>query len=323
MKVWHKNLLAVSTMFALSWLLAAGITEAGPRFSAHDATIRSMVFDQQGRMWVATFGRGLWLIDNTGIRRFYDEKLQQPYPMINNLLFTGQQLWVATAGGGCLSINTITDKIENTGQHAGFEKLHALTRTNAGQLLIGSVGSGTGYLKDGAWLPVKGTQPINLAWVNSIVEWQNRLWLGTSTGLYSNSTDLSEWRPQFEKLNRGINHLAVADDKLLIATTRHGLYSLSPGSEPQKIPGIEGQVYFILTSKSAPLILGEQKICKLEGASANSIETSVDFSKCAVTDVKNRFFIGTTDGKIYRSENGTEFELKYFFSDNGLEEQKQ
>ncbi|EKE23969.1 MAG: hypothetical protein ACD_6C00280G0001 [uncultured bacterium] len=310
----------ICAMLLLSFSWGAS---AQPKFAAQDATIRSIAFDQQGRMWVATFGRGLWVIRDSNISKYDDAEKQQPYPMINNLLCDGQYLWVATAGGGCIKINTATDQIEQVSQHTGFEKLHALTRTAAGQIIIGSVGSGTAYLKDNAWQPVKEAQSINLAWVNSVVEWQNKLWLGTSTGLYSNSTDLSDWRPQYEQLNRGVNHLAVSEDRLLIATTRHGLYSFKNGESPVRVAGIDGMIHFIQPVKDGALVIGEQSMWRLSTEHVQKLETAVTHAKCGAVDTKNRFFIGTTDGRIYRSDDGKEFKLQYIFSENGLEEQKQ
>ncbi len=211
------RMLKVSSVmiFTLLCLYNTGVSEV--RFANHDTTIRSIVFDQRDRMWVASFGRGLWLIDGSRITRFHDEKAQQPYPMINNLLVADNHLWVATAGGGCVRINTDSDQIEHVEQCDGFSKLHALVRTSSGTMLIGSVGSGSAFLSDNRWIPVSSSQPDNLAWVNAIVEWQNRLWLGTSTGLYSTGLDISDWRPQYGQLNRGVNHLTRDNDRLLIA----------------------------------------------------------------------------------------------------------
>ncbi|HAE37192.1 MAG TPA: hypothetical protein DCG57_00975 [Candidatus Riflebacteria bacterium] len=294
---------------------------AQPKFAAQDATIRSIAFDQRGRMWVATFGRGLWVVNESGISKFYDETLQMPYPMINNLLVDVKGLWVATAGGGCIKINTTTDRIEPVGQHAGFEKLHALTKTSAGQVIIGSVGSGTAFLSNNTWQPVKKQQSISLAWVNSIVEWQNRLWLGTSTGLYSSSADLGDWKPKFEQLNRGVNHLLVHEDRLFIATTRHGLYSIAPGGEPVKVPAIDGMIHASMPAENGILVIGEKHLWKLADGKAQKLEPSVPLAKCGAVDAKNRFFIGTTDGKIFISDNGTDFKVKYSFGEAGLEEQ--
>lgn len=295
---------------------------AQTKFANHDATIRSMAFDQRGRLWIGSFGRGLWVADEKKITRFFAEKTQQPYPMINNLLFDGHYLWVATAGGGCIRINTELDQIEPVKQHDGFGKLHALTATSSATVLIGSVGSGTAYFKDDSWLPVSQMQPVNLAWVNSIVEWQHRLWLGTSTGLYSTGISVSEWKPQYAQLNRGVNHLAVDNDRLLIATTRNGLYELLPGKDPTKVTGIDGMIHFILPSASQTLVIGDKSVWQLVNGVVCKLTDPVANAKCAAFDAKNRFFIGTTDGKIYISDSGTNFTLKYLFSDKGLEENK-
>jgi len=281
-----------------------------------------MAFDQRGRLWIGTFGRGLWVADEKKIARFFDEKTQQPYPMINNLRFDGHNLWVATAGGGCIRINTELDQIEPVQQHAGFGKLHALAITSSKNVLIGSVGSGTAYFKDDSWVPVRQSQPVNLAWVNSIVEWKNCLWLGTSTGLYSTGTSISDWKPQYAQLNRGVNHLAISNGRLLIATTRNGLYELLPGKDPTKLAGIDGMIHFILPSASQTLVIGDKSVWQIADGVVCRLTDPVANAKCAAFDAKNRFFIGTTDGKIYISDSGTNFTLKYLFSDKGLEENK-
>jgi len=314
--------LAMTSVLLPALLCQCRTAAAETKFANQDATVRSIAFDQRGRIWVASFGRGLWVIDEEKITRFYDDTLQQPYPMINNLLFDGNSLWVATAGGGCIRINTNTDQIVHIEQHEGFSKLHALTRTASGSILIGSVGSGSAYLKGNRWTPVSPTQPVNLAWVNSIIEWQNQLWLGTSTGLYSTGLEISEWRPQYGQLNRGVNHLAIDKDRLLIATTRHGLYELKPGREPTRIPAIDGMIHFILPTGQQTLIIGDKSIWQITDDRIQRSDISIANAKCAAADGKNRCFIGTTDGKIYVSDNGTNFSLKYFFSDNGLEENK-
>jgi len=315
--------LAVTSLLLPSLFCQLRTATAETTFANHDATVRSIAFDQRGRIWVASFGRGLWLIDDKKITRFYDEGLQQPYPMINSLLIDGNSLWAATAGGGCIRINTDTDQIIQIEQHEGFSKLHALASTASGSILIGSVGSGSAYLKGDRWVPVSSSQPVNLAWVNSIIEWQNRLWLGTSTGLYVTGPDVSEWRPQYGQLNRGVNHLAVDNDRLLIATTRNGLYELKPGKDPAKIPAIDGMIHFILPADRQILVIGHNAIWLMTDGAASKVANSVANAKCAALDSKNRFFIGTADGKIYVSDNGTNFSLKYFFGDNGLEENKE
>jgi ligand-binding sensor domain-containing protein len=297
--------------------------ETQPKFANSDATIRSIAFDQRGRVWAGSFGRGLWVADEAGITRFFDEKTQQPHPMINNLLFDGRYMWVATAGGGCIRIDTSLDRVIPVEQHAGFSKLHGLTRTSSETLIIGSVGSGSAYFADDRWVPVSESQPVNLAWVNSVIEWQNRLWLGTSTGLYSTGSAISDWQPQYEQLNRGVNHLATDRARLLIATTRNGLYEKKPGKSPEKVSGIDGMIHFILPADRQTLVIGAKAIWLITDVSVSRVANPVANAKCAALDSKNRFFIGTTDGKIYISDNGTNFSLKYFFSDNGLEENKE
>lgn len=305
----------------LSAILVSSIaTASSVKIAADSATIRSMVFDQHGRLWIGTFGFGLWFKDGGAITKFYDQASQQPFPMINNLMIDQNNLWIATAGGGCMALDTDNLRFSETGQHPGFMKLHALTRTSTGKILIGSVGSGSAFLLDNKWKPFYENQPISLAWVNSIIEWNNRLWLGTATGLYSTELDIAKWKPQAAGLNRGINNLLVHENKLYIGTNSSGVYVLRPDEEPVKIAGTFGAVHYLVVHRDELYAMGDATLWKIVQNAAESINAPFENAKCAVVDSKKNLFIGTMDGKIYRSENGTDYKLIIKYNGTAFEE---
>lgn len=322
-KYWRSNGFPLWTIACLLFLLTASFASAAGTVAikADSATIRCMVFDNSNRLWIGTFGHGLWRKDGNTISKFHDQTSQQPFPMINNLLLDGNNLWIATAGGGCVCLDTTSLRFTAIEQQPGFAKLHALMKTTSGKLLIGSVGSGSAYLANQGWQPVRPEQPINLAWVNSIVEWNNRLWLGTSTGLYANSLDIENWQPQATGLNRGINTMLVYDNRLYIGTTSRGVFFIEGDSEARAVSGTLGDVHCLVAHPTGLYAVGSDSLWRISGSQAELIDAPFDNGKSAVVDDKKNLLIGTTDGKIYRSENGIDYILTIAFNGNGFEEQ--
>ncbi len=302
--------------------IAFSICASAASLPARAATVRSIVLDGNGRMWVATFGNGLWLVDNSGPRQFFAAESGQPFPMINNLLISGKRLFIATAGGGCVVLNTDTLRFEPIIQTAGFEKLHALTQTSSGTIYIGSVGSGTATLLSDAWKPMIDKESSQLAWVNSIAEWQGSLWLGTATGLYVNTSD-QKWKPVGTELRRAVNCLLVQDNVLYAGTTDRGVYAIKDGDYPSQVEGTLWPINFLTTFSGQIIAGGNLGLWSIKNAQAEEITSDITDPKCAFASGKKNLLLGTMDGKIYTSEDGRTFRLTMSFTENGLEEHKQ
>ncbi|MDD3147932.1 MAG: hypothetical protein PHD82_11555 [Candidatus Riflebacteria bacterium] len=300
-------------------IIAAYATAA--TLPAGATTVRSIAVEGNGRIWVATFGNGLWVVDETGPRRFTDSKTDQPFPMINNLLLSGNRLFIATAGGGCVALNTTTLQFEKITQARGFEKLHALTRAADGSIYIGSVGSGSAVLQNDAWQPLTQKESSQLSWVNSIVEWQGYLWLGTATGLYRNKSG-SPWKPSAGELRRAINCLHVHENTLYAGTTDRGVYAIKPDDYPVQVSQTLGPINFLTSYDGQVLAGGNMGLWSIKNAQASEITSGIVDPKCVFADDKKNLLIGTLDGKIYVSNDGTLFRLKLTFKENGLEEHK-
>lgn len=289
---------------------------------AGSTIIRSLACDGKGRLWVATFGTGLWVIDASGSQRFFDTATNQPFPMINNLLFTDNSLFIATAGGGCVKLDCDSLKFSPLVQHPGFDKLHGLYKTSSGTIFIGSVGSGTARLRGNSWVPVAESQSTQLAWVNSILEWGNQIWVGTSTGLYKTSTETEQWKPQFAGISRAVNCLLVHENILYAGTSDRGVYALKAGQEPELVAGTMGQIQFLTNFNSQVIAGGELGLWSIENLQAVEVENDISNVKCAVVDAKNFLLIGTMNGKIYSSVDAKHFSLTFAFNENSLQEQK-
>ncbi len=311
-----QNRAIILTVFFL--LIFVG-SAAAVSIPAASTTIRSLAFDNQGRLWIATFGEGLWLRDNSGLRRFREESSDRPFPMINNLLVCNRYLYVATAGGGCLRLNTDSFRFDPLKQTPGFEKLHALYASASGTVYIGSVGSGTAVLANDEWKPLKANESISFAWVNSVLEWQNQIWLGTATGLYKTSAN-GLWKPVSAELPRAINCLLLHNNVLYAGTTDRGVYIIHPGKYPEPVTGTIGQINFLVNYSDGVVAGGDLGIWVVGDKNTRDITSGIEYPKCACSNGKNILHIGTTDGKIFMTEDLQKFAL--ILSINGPEEQK-
>lgn len=311
-----RKILLLFMAMSVPLLTAAGET----KLPAYATTIRSLAVEGNGRLWVAAFGRGLWQVDAAGPRRL--EKDGQPFPMLNNLMLNGGKLYIATAGGGCLRLDTATLEFEPLQQAAGFGKLHALMQTSDGRVFIGSVGSGTAVLEGNVWQPMKVNESSQLGWVNSIVEWQNQLWLGTATGLYRNVAS-GTWRPQAAELRRAVNCLQVHNGILYAGTTDRGVFAIEADGYPRQINGTLGPVHFLLVYGGELLAGGDLGLWNIKNVDSSEIAAPFNDAKCAAVDTKKILYIGTADGKIYKSDDAENFIHTMSFTENGLEEQKQ
>ncbi len=309
-----QKLLALLTL--ISMMTVSLLAE---QLSAPATTIRSIAFDSQQRMWVGTFGLGLWLKEGQGLRRFADKAGEQPFPMINNLLISGKNLYIATAGGGCLRLDLDSLLFSSIQQTNGFAKLHALTEAGSGTIYIGSVGSGTAVLQNNRWQPMTAEESSQLAWVNSIVEWQGYLWLGTATGLYRNPVD-QPWKPESCELRRPVNCLLVHNDTLYAGSTDRGVFSIKPGDYPEQRAGTLGPINMLVVFAGKVIAGGRLGLWAIQNGDCEELESGISDPRCAGIDAKNILHIGTADGKIYQTEDLHKFIPTYSIPDKGLKE---
>jgi hypothetical protein len=277
-------------------------------------TIRDMVEDGNGTIWVGTFGAGLWEKNSEGTRLFSASVDKQPFPMISNLLLDGNKLWIATAGGGCVCFNTKTRSFEPVKQLKGFSKLHGLFKTSGNELLIGSVGSGTAILnskaQNPAWENIASRTLQHLSWVNHIDEWEGKIWLGTATGLYhTNARDLKKnWAPASAGLGEGVNHLFPTKDLLYISTTTRGVFAMKPGKQPFPIADTFGEIYFVTRFRDKLIGGGKYGLWEIKNKKGYQISSFPDFAaKSFLVTKNNTLFIGTMDGRIISTEDLKEF----------------
>lgn len=312
------------TAFILSFsLLPKQVFSTNLNIPAYCSTIRDMVEDTKGNIWVATFGAGLWKITPKGNKKFSGTSGQTLFPMISNLLLEDNYLWAATAGGGCVCINLNSGAILDIAQLPGFEKLHALYRTSQKDLLIGSVGSGTAMLIIDAWQSVSNRVLQHLAWVNDITEWEGKLWLGTANGLYSTSPIQLQrtWAPTSAGLREGVNHLLPTGKLLYISTTTSGVFMMKPGKQPIPVRNTYGEIHFVTNFKGKIIAGGKYGLWEIKDGKGKEISNfPTVIAKSFLRTRKNLLLIGTLDGKILETEALKDFSIRLDLNDSRSEE---
>ncbi|GAB4277712.1 MAG: hypothetical protein Kow0029_20610 [Candidatus Rifleibacteriota bacterium] len=275
-----------------------------------------MVEDDQGNIWIGLFGGGLWKHSGNATTRFYDKTAGQPFPMISKLKIYDNQLWIATAGGGCVCLDLQNKRFKEIRQCPGFMKLHGLLKTAAGEYLIGSVGSGTAILDESTeppqWKPISSRTLSHLAWVNHLGEWQGKLWLATTNGIYSTDSVAlaTNWKPVSAGLSEGINHFCSHGGKLYLATASRGVFYMKPGKQPVPVRNTYGEIHFITIFKNRVIAGGRYGLWEISDDNVAREITNFPqlVAKSALVTRKNFLMIGADNGVILITNNLRDFE---------------
>ncbi len=289
--------------------------------------VRDMVEDSNGIIWIATFGNGLWKYDHGRVSVFAPKAGPGPFPMISNLLLDKNRLWLATAGGGCVCLNLATEMLEPVEQALGFEKLHGLLKTSAGEMIIGAVGSGTATLVESdrvpTWESVAARPLQHLSWVNDIAEWQGKVWLATACGLYYTPADnfRQNWDPRSASLGEGANCMQAYRGLLYIGTTTRGVFALKSGKQPYPIRNTYGEIYFLTKFKDLLIAGGQFGLWTVQETTGKEVARFPELpAKSQLVTKNNTLLIGTMDGRIIETEDLQEFKLLLNLQQHGPEE---
>ncbi|NLI77464.1 MAG: hypothetical protein GX442_13610 [Candidatus Riflebacteria bacterium] len=229
--------------------------------TSYACVIRSIVEDDQGRLYLGTFGAGLWIREGVNWRQVASPSGSLADPRVSRLLLEGDDLLVATAGGGAARMNRTTGAWSHLVPDAPppFRHFHAFLALATGSYLLGSVGEGICLSSGPAWITRTESDGLPSDWVNDALATASGTWLGTWDGL----ARLEGTRIALVEMPAGgwksgnINVLALFGGRLYLGTATGGLVERSEpapvakGTRPsrpqyRRVVGIPDQVHALL-----------------------------------------------------------------------------
>ncbi len=333
-------------------------TLAAPlRLPEYDAVVRSMVVDQTGRLWIGSFGAGLWLVDNGSASPVLDAQGEYPSRRISRLLVDGRYLWVATAGEGllCFDMEARVWLPVNPDPGPTMRALHGLARTTDGRLLLGSVGSGAAELWNGTWRPLGRDQGLGDDWVNDIAPTPSGAWFATSRGVWHVNAPASttsspppetaagspprELPPAATWLYPGgsccgpdawenpeVNVLLLLASHTFLGTMADGAFRHDPDGETRKLAGTRGSIQAMCLWQGTLWVAGAQGLWQVTDPTARrptatpippTWEPGVVLKSLVVT-TRGSLLIGTQDGRIFETHDGSTFTLALRYADGAF-----
>ncbi|RCK80995.1 MAG: GGDEF family protein [Candidatus Ozemobacter sibiricus] len=328
-----RSLSRLSILMVLIGLAAAGsvalglgsLTREGSvwKKTAYSCVCRALLEDDAGRLYLGTFGAGLWIRTGETWAQIRQTPGGLPDERLSKLLVEGEDLLVATAGGGAARLHRpsgrwspLTPFGEPPSRH-----FHALAILPDGGYLLGSVGDGLCLATGGRWITLKEPDGLPSDWINDALPEASGTWLATYAGLaYLEGTRVTRVEhPEQGWRDGNINVLARFQGNLFLGTGSGGLVERLeplPGSTPagspqrsprrrvtyRRIPGIPDQVHALLpvgdtlwigTEEGLFRLLSDRAVERREGpASASRAIKSLGLTRAGVV-------AGTDVGQVY------------------------
>ncbi len=166
--------------------------------------------DQQGNLLVGTFGAGLFWFDAAGKATSLSTSEGLSHNIILSLRVDREgTLWVGTDGGG---LHRVKRQMFDTLEETRGLVVQSVCEDGEGGLWVGSNGAGAGYWKGGVWQRFGYAQGLNNLFVSAVfVDRTQRVWVGTSGGLYQWQNGRFRIAPGSETMHREIS--AIHQDR--------------------------------------------------------------------------------------------------------------
>lgn len=279
-----------------------------------------MIFLPDGTMFVGTFGRGAWRVGNGCAQQLVGPGGTIPSHRISRILRDGSSLVFATAGEGLLLFDLGSSEWRrfDPSPDARMQYLHALMRTEAGELVVGSVGSGVALLRNGSWTYIDSGAGLTENWINEAAETPQGILIATARGVFQIIGNRAKLRffPTGNWEDPEINTLLEASGSLFLGTVGDGVVVVPGSGKPGKVDGCRGAIHMIVPWKSGIWAAGDAGLWTLradESSWTASLAsgpwgTDARFKSLAVSP-EGRLFGGTMDGRIFRSNPDGGFDL--------------
>lgn len=143
-----------------------------------------MVEDHQGRLWVGTYGSGVYCYGTNGVPRHFSREDGLPSNFIRSLCVDREgNLWVGMEGAGLARIKRVAFQSYGRKQGLSGDCVMSICQGAKGELWIGLLADGVERLKDGVVTHYGTAQGLPNDYVHSVFYDRNhQLWVGTWGG---------------------------------------------------------------------------------------------------------------------------------------------
>jgi len=260
-------------------------TDLGP-YAWKNRPIYDLYEDGQNRLWVATFGSGLYRYETNGSLLHLTAQSGLPTDFVRYVMGDREgNIWVGTESGGLCRLKPALFHTYGVQQGLASDQVMAVAPAADGGLWIGTDGNGLDHWQDGVVKHYGASEGLGNDHVWSV--WQDHqgtLWAGTWDGEY-------QWlNGSFAGLSDG---QTIGWQVLAMYEDRSGDLWL-------------GQQAFAGITR---LRNGERNVVKIPGTSA-----SLDV-RCLMEDHDGNLWVGTSEDGLYRLHNGT---ATHFGRNDGL-----
>lgn len=288
-----------------------------------DEIVREILPDGNGSMWIGSFDKGVCRY-KTQERRFVFPMENWNHGTVNQLaLFHGKELWIGTEGNGLwrYGIQDHTLRQLKGGRNLERAKIYDLHRDIEGNIWVVSNTEGIAYANRQFEFMPTDFQEIQAV----VADQQNRLWMGTPSGLYSKDLNLEDapFVPYFKNL--GLNVISLHLDgfgRVWVGTFGKGVICYDPNTNKMRhfteqsglandnvlsIAGVNGQVWLATLGgvseivNTASLLDGQQPVFKNYQKKDG---LSTDYIYKVLIDSKKRPWFATDGQGISMLENG-------------------
>jgi len=284
-----------------------------------------MAFDRDGRLWIGSYGSGVWVVDKDKVQRVASKNGKFPSDKTSKLIADGNRMWAATTDAGLIYFDLEKGDWYPVDPSPGvsMNRLHAFLIGPSREIVLGSVGSFAAVLKDGKWKTIDGNAGLRDDWINDAVSTNDGIWLAGSKGLFLLKEDkVAKWKTPrvFCCVPNGwsnpeVNVVLPFGSALFIGTAQDGIFRIDADGTENKIWGTSGNVQALAFWKDRLWGAGPGALWSIDHKQSGKLtaqavsgpwEKTCHF-KSMVVSPNDHLLIGTFDGRIYETSDGENF----------------
>ena len=186
--------------------------------------IISLYIDDSDRIWIGTFGQGLWLIDGNQLKHF-TEKDGLSNNNVLSISGRGNEIWMGTLGGvSMLTYSDNTVSFNKFGASAGLKSQYVYSVfVSKNDVWLGTDGSGLIKYSNGEFKTISSKD--HMANVYSVVGSENEIWFSSQDGHLNKIVEdtIISYQIKYNDNETEISTLVSIDDDHLYYLSENGV----------------------------------------------------------------------------------------------------